>query len=221
MTDIPILFSGPMVEALLHGRKTKTRRVLKPRGPNVLAGLYKNIGREFVPIPRFILGDRLWVRETYFQRGHWEPVDGKRTEGGRQKWAFVPADAIVSFEEPGEFRKGRHHHDPATIAWHKRIGRFMPRRASRITLTVTDVRVERLQDISSDDCIGEGVTIDPAILISGLNGHCPLQQRRHYHETHVEAFRTLWTSINGPGSWEANPWVVVIGFSVSEKNIDA
>lgn len=227
MTDRPILFSGPMVRALLDGRKTQTRRGVKDvpmfsaeydrqwrphaippggampdhwtwwEGPSHGPTLYHRAKIAFAP------GDRLWVRETYYQRGHWAPVPGKCTKQGRQKWAFIPADDVVRFDAPAEFRLGRHTADPATVAWHKRLGRFMPRAASRLTLTVTNVRVERLQDISGSDAVAEGV-----------------RSRLPDNGIAQAEYRDLWDSINGKGAWDANPWVAAISFDVRQGNID-
>lgn len=217
MKERPILFSGPMVRAILDGTKTQTRRIVKPQPqfmqlqgaahfllPKQRAweSLGLNNWHRWVQAlcPYGQPGDRLWVRESYFQFGHWEPVDGKRTKGGRQKWAFIPDRSEIVFCEPGHtnVRKGRHHKDPATPAWHKRLGRFMPRAASRITLEITGVRVERLQDISGPDCWAEGIA---------NAGWCPEK-----YGSVTECYRTLWESINGPGSWAANPYVWAITF---------
>lgn len=244
MADRPIPFSAPMVRALLEGTKTQTRRALRPQpfddgyseGPISLDAVCRSpwIGesdtarftatavgggaiREQWVDARFAIGDRLWVRESYYQQGYWEPVPGARTKGGRQKWAFMPTGPI-SFDAPAEFRKGRHSADPATVAWHKRLGRFMPRAASRLTLTVTDVRVERLQGISERDCISEG-------LEKGHHGGffpayrgAPELDWRLYPDA---AYRALWNHINGSGAWEENPWVVAVSFDVEHRNIDA
>lgn len=103
-----------------------------------------------------------------------------------------------SFEPPSSFRKGRHHKDPYTNAWHKRLARFMPGAFSRISLDVTGIRVERLQEISAFDALAEG---------------CP------YHvkcdptpEDVLKWYSDLWESINGEGSWAANPFVWVVEF---------
>lgn len=169
---------------------------------------------------RYALGDRLWVRESYYQRGHWEPVPTKRTRTGRQKWKFIP-EGPVSFDRPAEFRKGRHHKDPATVAWHKRLGRFMPRKLSRLTLTITDVRVERLQDISEADAIAEGIEITTDF---PADARRPLYKdylaERTWLGNPVHSYHTLWNHLNGPGAWDANPWVVAISFSLAIHNID-
>jgi hypothetical protein len=224
-----------MVAALRAGTKTQTRRTIIPRGRNSLFdggwtdGYVLDPGnaewrrREIGVIP----GDRFWVRESYYQRGHWAPVDGAQTKGGRQKWGFVPADDVIAFDQPaGEVRLGRHNADPGTVCWHKRLGRFMPRSASRMTLTVTDVRVQRLQDISEEDAIAEGAT---RIVHEGPPGCGSLDAYHHGQPSMDDAgfidarasYRDLWDHINGAGAWAANPWVVAYSFTVERRNIDA
>lgn len=216
MADKGIIFSAPMVRALLAGSKTQTRRLIKPQ-PLFLSGLGKRIyadqdwkkswnGTCDDDLP-YATGDRLYVRESYWQRGHWQPVPGQRTKAGQQKWAFVPADSVIRFDQPADFRLGRHHKDPATVIWHKRLGRFMPRELSRLWLNVTDVRVQRLQDISAADAMAEG--IDSAAIA-------------HFGDP-VRAYAALWNSLHGAEneqSWEANPWIVAISFGVNRGNID-
>lgn len=218
-----------MVQALLDGRKSQTRRLcawannpVSPYLSYIVAcdepGWFGDEEGEVQFFAGYAPGDRLWVRESYYQRGHWEPVAGARTKGGRQKWAFVPTGPI-SFDEPAEYRKGRHHNDPATVAWHKRLGRFMPRSLSRLTLTVTDVCVKRLQDISEADAIAEGIieyepTMEDPAEFSWQDGGDIWDDAR-------SAYAALWDNINGPGAWEANPWVVAVSFKVSQGNINA
>ena len=172
-------------------------------------------------------GGLIYVRESYFQRGHWEPVEGKRTKSGRQKWAFIPENDDISFEAPGQFRKGRHHKDPATIAWHQRLGRFMPRRYSRITLEVTDVRVQRLQDMDGQapypgesDALAEGIHRihhgDGAYYYSAFRDE---PDGQNWCDP-TDAFRELWESINGSESWDANPWVWAVSFKPHLINVD-
>lgn len=229
MKSRPILFSAPMVRALLGGRKTQTRRALRlaPHhataasiipAPGADAGVFDGLNADGSICFHSLLcpygkpGDTLWVREEHYVRGHWEPVDGVRTRTGRMKWRFVAADDVVRFEAPTEgFRKGRHHKDPGTVAWHKRLARFMPRRLSRITLEVTGVRVERLNSISEADAKAEGAAWriapggDLAGAFEGLTGE-------DVTIGYCAHFRSLWESINGADSWDANPWVWVVEF---------
>lgn len=206
MKQRPILFSGPMVRALLAGTKTQTRRIVKPQSAvltpemctRMLVRPLPEKSKPVIPCPYGQPGDALYVREEYFQRGHWGPVEGARTKGGRQKWSFIPADEIVRFDAPESYRKGRHASDPQTIAWHSRRARFMPRALSRITLEITDIRVERLRDINAHDALAEGV---------GHNGM----------GNPIIDYQNLWESINGPGSWDVNPWVWVVEFRKVES----
>jgi hypothetical protein len=224
MKERPILFSGPMVRAILEGRKTQTRRVVKPQ-PVFTAAQENEIVSAFpgsrlsecmtqawldgwvdVQCPYGQPGDRPWVREPHYVFGHWEPVPTRRTRTGRQKWRFVadPRKAPL-YEPPTEYRKGRHHKDPYTPAWHARLGRFMPRALSRLSLEITESRVQRLQEISEADARAEGVVADD---ISRVGVPCRPARGR---------FEELWDSINGerPGcSWEKNPWVWCLTFRV-------
>ncbi|MDD2704131.1 MAG: hypothetical protein PHU07_02165 [Acidocella sp.] len=163
-------------------------------------------------------GDLLWVRESYFQYGHWWPVVGELTAGGKQKWEFVSHKFPVQFDEPKVgYYLGRSVANQGRQGWYKRLGRFMPRELSRTVLTVTDVRVQRLQDISRDDAIAEGIKrIGGGMLrwekwgaVEELSAATP-----------QEAYALLWNGINGPGTWEANPWVVALTFTVERRNID-
>lgn len=221
-TERPILFSAPMVRAILDGRKTQTRRIVKPAvaeaiefiagrcdgDPTTKDDFYiewlscEDDGKKMreqwclssmeypeegcVPIGKAYgrLGDRLWVRETFqplfadgvsYSEADWETGHGYKigyvATDGRQEW-IDPDDEWT---------------DRCTPAIH------MPRWASRITLEVTGVRIERLQDISEADALAEGI------------------QHSTMNDPRVE-YQWLWEQINGAGSWNANPWVWVIEF---------
>ena len=192
MKESPILFSAPMVRALLAGTKTQTRRIFKPDrmtwDANGRYTTYAMRGGElsttgsgpFKPsswlhyCPYGQPGDRLWVRETF-----------ARIDGQTRPWIETDYQATYTHGD----RLG----DTLGIKKRWTPSIHMPRHASRITLEVTGVRVERLQDISEADAIAEGVYTDPA---------CPA----------YDAYAQLWDEINGLGSWEANPWVWVVGF---------
>lgn len=206
MADRPILFSAPMVQALLDGRKTQTRRTIKPRGHfSLFDGSWTD---DYVLDPgnvdwraqdvRFSIGDRLWVKETFF------PRPGLPERSARPRYR---AD-----EDRPEWRG----------LWKPSI--FMPRWASRLTLTVTDVRVQRLQDCSEEDAIAEG-----GISEQHSNDPYPTETIWHHGQallefpgftTPIGSYRHLWNSINGAGSWEANPWVAAVSFDVHRSNID-
>ena len=204
-----------MVHALLAGRKTQTRRILNPQpydfvtdgkrywnASGCVGGRICVSDADLAALHHWCAGDRLYVREDHYRFGFWESVPDGKTKGGRMKWRFV-GDSAIRFDVPANVRLGRHHKDPATPAWHKRLGRFMFRRDSRLTLIVEGVRVQRLQDISEVDAIAEGIT-----LIEEAQ-ECP-----------VEAYRDLWNSLHGPDAWDANPWVVALTFRVIQENID-
>lgn len=203
MKERPILFSGPMVRAILDGRKTMTRRVMKPQPqvyysptePEVQRMKWRGVKyrpASCAPCPYGQPGDRLWVRET------WGLVETPLI-GAIYKTDWVQDD---SGERDGWWR-GDHFHE-GDIEWKPSI--HMPRWASRITLEITDVRVERLKDITVEDAQAEGVT--PL----GVEG-----DGRRWRA----AFREPWDSINarrGYG-WTANPWVWVISFkSIKEAH---
>ncbi len=227
MKERPILFSEVMATAEREGRKTQTRRVMNPQPPSWVTsfgystftpkgsisgrGNYGDEGpaEKFFRCPYGVRGDLLWVRENFYQFGHWEPIEGVLTKRGKQKWRFVPDRNDVLFEGAWlrEARVTRDREAPATPRWHKRLGRFMPRKYSLRTLEVTEVRVERVQDISEADAIAEGIEVcrdGDSTVIYGPHG-C-------YTVDACDEFRRLWHSINGAESWLSNPWVWVVSF---------
>jgi hypothetical protein len=231
MKAIPILFSPPMVSALLDGRKTQTRRLVNPQpiwnvdvDGNLYEGNYKgyvkvngHAGWQYQFATEFAnwqIGDTLYVREEHYRFGAWVEKEGEYTKSGRQKWMFVTHTEEILYEAPAEFRKGRHHKDPYTPAWHKRLARFMPKIAARIWLQVADIRVERLQDISEEDAKAEGVEKRPGSDLSTVFDYKHYGWDFSYDVDAKVSFRTLWESINGPESWAANPFTWVISFRV-------
>ncbi len=195
MRERPILMPGDMVKAILDLRKTQTRRVVKPqpkRGERI--GCYTEDGtnkKDWVLADRFgdpidaecpqcpygQVGDHLWVRETFSI----DDYSGDGVYSGRGNVVFYRATDHKSCGQP----------------WRPSI--FMPRFASRITLIITDIRTERLQDITHKDALAEGVSYDVS-----KEGGSP-----------IERYKTLWDSINGKNHpWDSNPWVWVIKFAV-------
>lgn len=194
-----------MVRAILDGRKTQTRRVVKPQPDkhwafNLRIVMNTRTGRlEFVdddyrycvPCPYGIPGDRLWGREA------WTPDHA----------AFYPNFPIVYRADQGyEYKRNKEGkvYSPEQKAWYPyrwRPSIHMPRAASRITLEITGIRVERLQDISEDDAIAEGA-------MSQLCSDKSQSDAMKF--THRNGFINLWHQINGSESWAANPWVWVI-----------
>ncbi len=194
----PVLMSAPMVRALLDGRKAQTRRVVKGEA---LRWLDTDFGAGFVAMPENRLcpygvpGDLLWVRET------WKPHSlyaGMKPSEMPQAQVFYRADDGYA---------------PSNTPWNPSL--FMPRWASRLTLEITEVRVERLQEISEADAIAEGLewiapgtwSVAPRL---GIVGDDPGQ-----------VYSELWDRINGPASWDANPWVWALTFDVHKANVDA
>lgn len=188
MKERPILFSAPMVRAILDGTKTQTRRVVKPQPPAKVSSIYLPFKQEpnnwqgfadsdglihwYGRCPYGQPGDRLWVREAW----RWVCPDDPDT-------AIYRADGHAASKLPPGFK------------WKPSI--HMPWAASRITLEITAVRVERLQAISEADAEAEG---------------CCTPLRGHDDDFARGCYRNLWEQINGVGSWTANPWVWVIEF---------
>ena len=213
MKERPILFSGAMVRALLAGTKTQTRRVCKPAAtlsavveiPDPLERGQVYNGSHFgdedgniqFASPYGGIGDRLWVRESFSkiigQSGGWIETDYRAT--------YTHGDRL------GDTLGIKKRWTPSI---------HMPRDASRITLEVTGVRVERLKDISEADARAEGCKpIENGIwwknytYPAGIDGK-PTKVVGYRNAT--QSYRSLWELINGPDSWQANPWVFVVEF---------
>lgn len=231
MKYIPILFSTPMVQALLEQRKTQTRRMIDKLSlcnHSIYEGAeWKDEPSDFICRnnewycrlcgngvksngqgikSKYNVGDILWVRETFYAYGFWVLVDGE--------WHFD--DCTKQFQEqylfeyckPKLIEKGRCN---GSLGWYKRPSIHMPKSACRIFLKVKSVRVERLQDISEEDAKAEGVkyVIDPYIGYCGLDY---IHGGYNLMTTPYKGFRSLWKKINGEQSWESNPFVWVIEF---------
>lgn len=190
MKQKPILFSTPMVKAILSGDKTMTRRDAS------------RSDYSFKKAP----GGLLWVREEHYRYGYW--VKDGFTLKGNQKWKFVAATNEVRYSDnsPYAFRISRDKQYPEKPFWYKRNSLFMPKSACRIMLETTNVRLQTLQSISESDAKKEGVTIfGPDLFKNYLNENI-------YVNTAYDSFKSLWSKINGEDSWNANPWVWVIEF---------
>lgn len=204
MTDMPIIFSARMVQALLAGRKTQTRRLLRIRGHKAFShfGVSDTRGydwhfrdaekrwrdlrhAELLTRLPWHVGDRLWVRET------WAPY-GMEALPIEERPIFYRADPD---DAPGWMT-------PPDIKWRSSI--HMPRWASRLTLIVIAVRVQRLRDMLLNDYEAEGV----------VNRSMSVDEAIH-------AFASLWNSIHGFGAWDANPDVIALTFTVAQRNINA
>jgi len=209
MKERPIIFSAPMVRAILAGAKTQTRRVVKPAGwdpasaeygkarigvhPNApkmgLQAYFHHLESDTwhgVGCPYGKHGDRLWVREAWDFIAEGDP--GTPSCAGIRYWA----DAGYQLRTPPST------YNPLLYReWRVRPPIHMPRWASRITLEVTGVRVERLQKISEADAIAEGVTAG---------------KYRGLERAVARTYSDLWEQMHGPNSWAANPWVWVVEF---------
>jgi hypothetical protein len=225
MKERPILFKAEMVRAILDGRKTQTRRAVKPQpasgvrqSPFSSSGLEDGHGRE-LSCPYGKPGDQLWVRETW-RIGAWDHNEGSMCidyqDGPDKTWRNVPDSGWFEREwiaisdeltrkKIGFNAKGNYHWAPgqSPLKWKPSI--HMPRWASRIQLEITDLRVERLQEISEEDAFQEGV--DNKLCAESV-GRSPLKMG----VATQSGYAYFWDKINGPGSWDANPWVWVIEF---------
>jgi hypothetical protein len=214
MTDKPIIFSAPMVRALLDGRKTQTRRLLKEQRhvatPALIGGRWQWHGHSGavlgdVRVP-YAPGDRLYVREAWRVRVSHDGVKGAELPDTAQRPIWFEAD-----RDGQEFCK-------RTDFGRLRQGRFMPRWASRITLTVTEVRVQRLQEIKFQDVLAEG--IEATDIHARRKLRC-VEDGIDCGSVCRDSFRELWNSLHGPDAWDANPWVVAVSFTVEQRNIEA
>lgn len=187
-----------MVRELLEGTKTQTRRIIKNPDDGVSTSLqagdgwvelycrYEKTGSEWHkrPCPYGKAADLLWVKETFL---------------GWYRTADNSFDKIAAYRADGyQLEEGER--------WKPSI--FMPRTASRLTLEITDIRAQRLLDISEDDAAAEGV---PPMMAGDRSPCAP---------RFVAGYRQIWEAINGAGSWEKNPWVWALTFKVHHKNVD-
>jgi hypothetical protein len=234
MKERPIIFSGEMVLAILAGQKTQTRRVINLQpilATGVWGGQYLRGTRDSdQSSPYGRPGDCLWVKETFvientreYHGEHHVPADGRPIQKHEHDagadgpyWliphyrATEPEPHIVPFDFPDSALEIDYNDD--RTRWAPSI--FMPRWASRITLEVMGVRVERVQDISEEDAIREGIT-GPHMV--GYPAYCfPGDSKPRYSRASA-AFEVLWDSLNAKRGfdfiWSTNPWVWVIEFA--------
>jgi hypothetical protein len=210
----PIIMQAESVRAILDGRKTQTRRVIKPQPPGpgyelmtcmsttgnrhdegrhhwglMAANGYEMLDsrQPYFACPYGVPGDRLWVRETWCPLERCDWIGTEREKNVNYRADCPPASEAIR-EEMG-------------YAWRSSI--FMPRWASRLTLEITDVRVQRVQEITRDDALAEGVSLTDSL--------CPEVNPRYKS---LQRFPALWDSINAKRGfgWERNPWVWAITF---------
>lgn len=201
MSEKPILFNTEMVRAILEGRKTQTRRVIKPQLPDgkkpMVDPFYGTYGYERADEKRtpYAIGDILWVRET------WKNATGDPAGGG-----YALFDTYI-YKADGK-AKEEYPVDAMMVEDRWRPSIHMPKRAARIFLRVKDVRVERLQDISGKDCVAEG---------------CDADMLSEVGEDFIRGvFNGIWDSTIKEKdfpfySWDANPWVWVINFEKIDR----
>jgi hypothetical protein len=215
MTDLPILFSAPMIRALLEGRKTMTRRLMKlqpsldwrpfsygevhkmingePSEDHVIGwGPSNEDGDEAYPL-KYLIGQRLWVREA------WRTDD---SDDDGIKPSLLSPKTFILYDADADWRLNK-------SVGKSRSPRFMPRWASRLTLVVTDVKVERVQDISDEDAEKEGAEFTPY-----------MNSAYEADGDYINDFQNIWNSIHGPGAWERNDWVEAVTFTVHNSNIE-
>ena len=220
VTDRPILFTPENVLKILDGTKSQTRRVAQ-----VPSHYGVEESQESIKCPFGLVGDRLWVKESW-RVGAWNEeegtiaVDYRADNYARREWLTLPDDDGEKFNklwldtcdelsakgiEPDE---DGYHWKPGESPCKWRSGLFMPRWASRLTLEITAIKVERVQDISEADAIAEGITgewVPPGH--HSFNGH---------RASARSGYKALWDSINAKRGygWEKNPWVWAITFKV-------
>ncbi len=233
MKEIPILFSTIMVQANMDDRKEMTRRIINPQpiwcvdeDGNLYEGNHKGYVKvdghpnwqhqfadEFSQIKK---GDILYVREEHYRYGYWIEKEGEFTKTGKQKVMFIAITNEIRYynDKPAEVLR-RSKKDLFRPGWYKRLGRFMPKKVARIWLQVTDVRVERLRDITPWDVLAEGVgekfKSGATSMTSASIDHIT------WSGSQLKLFAELWQKINGAESWQANPWVWVIKYKILSK----
>ena len=211
----PILFSTEMVQAILEGRKTQTRRIIKPQPKKGIIATAFDFKKGFYASkikieenpdrfeitelfkPKFQIGDILWVRET------WQTTWNEN----KKSWDTIyKADGGYWIDDDG------------IMKWKPSI--YMPKKRARIFLEVTNVRVERLQDITEEDAIAEGIKK------TWINDDIKQCKFKNYindgkgSKSPIDSFISLWKKINGEDSWKSNPWVWVYEFKVVNKPKD-
>jgi hypothetical protein len=224
MKERPILMSAPMVQAILENRKSQTRRIVKKQPETVdVEPKYEKETWGFwngewpshgtvVRCPYGQTGDRLWVKEA------WRVGKPNEDRIPTEIWKHlqnVNKGITVLYEaggwkstSPFERPEPKYRDDEPMPEWagRKRSSMFMPRWASRITLEIMEVRVQRLQEISNEDAKAEGVDCAPH-----RGGTCG-RKDTGIDQCAICPYRELWNTINGPKSWEENPWIWALSF---------
>ncbi len=215
----PIFFSSEMVKAILQGRKTQTRRIIKTDTRNiqwqpiVLNGYGGFCDEDGNPVKcKYHIQDIRWVRETFYAYGRW--IKNGKTKKSKQKYKFTDFtllrdnDFHYKYEDckPRRIKTGRTNES----GWHKRPSLFMPKKACRLFIQIEDITVEKLNSISEKDEINEG--INPELAGDDLYENYDKVGYRWIRAK--DSFKSLWQKING--NWNDNPFVWVITFKVAE-----
>ena len=213
-----ILYTGAMVRSILAGLKSQTRRLATG-----VAAVHATTGEALAEIdsagprvdcPYGKRGDRLYVREAWRTLDELDHLNGTEIADACINAGYSKPWAPVQYEADGRQVNWQHTstppHDAPPRAGRYRHARFMPRWASRILLEVTAVRIEHLQDIGEVDAAAEGLYHDDSIPYNGPWFLGPTEPQGY--ASAVDAYRALWESLNGQGSWDANPKVWVVEF---------
>lgn len=220
----PIPMSAPMVQAILEGRKTQTRRIIKPQpyldAQNNLIGKWNYgqdlYGSHILPFKSMLsecpygkTGDRLWVQETFF-----EVYNNQFQPTGKYCYAATHQGYVNVLDEDGGIKINKDGSEASP--WKPSI--HMPRKASRILLEITEIKIEQLQEITSSDARKEGIehiTIDEYDFLGLWKDYTG---KSDGFPSEIDSFFSLWEKIKGPGSVSLNPWVWVIKFNILTIN---
>jgi hypothetical protein len=234
----PILFTTENTLVIVSGKKTQTRRLLKIKHlpSNEIASIHKDgsgkgwIAWSPIPVsaertikfypgeegfkPPYQVGNVLWIKESYYQYGHWKK-NGK-TKAGTQRWKFIPSEDKVYYWDQVDLSNLSF--DPkkrsTRVGMYQRPKLFMPKKHARYWIEITDVRVERLQAISQEDARAEGVDPAPHRCPGWTN---PLLAHR---DCFICSYKVTWNQIHGPegNQWDKNPWVWAYTFKITKKS---
>ena len=229
-----ILFKPWKIKAIAEDdREWQTRRVIKPQFKHILdtftitlnqcSSLYiqtellernKNLLNGCIK-SRYQVGEVVYIKEGHYRYGHWQKNGFTKT--GRQKWAFKADTNTVRYLEdtPLKVQRGRKYH-----GWYKRSPLFMPARAARYFIKITDIRAERLQEITEEDAYAEGCPTDIKEIMDSLP--ISIIHRGVFNKpTPLFWYENLWDSINPKYPWESKPWVFVYSFKKAEIGVNA